>query len=439
MHIAFVNIKSELEQLVTTIKTVIPSNEPFGIAHGNWSFPGLTRDELAQLPASLATLIDARGGDEIKDNEALLLDYVRRISFLRTNTIPNLWGNPGVGVPTLFLTLDGLKNVLESTFNGVGEEALDTARALGRLKSKLRSVEATLDGLDPRSSKLSTMVERIEHAYEAADQLPTDLVALGEARDQIRLLAKDAAADKGAIEKLLEEIRSQRRQAEKSALEAAAIIERCDDAYRATTSEGLASVFAERSKEIARSMWVWVFGFIIALVAGGAIGGKQLGQLTEVLKPSTQFDVTVWINIFLSLLSIGAPVWFGWMASKQIGHRFRLAEDYGYKAAISKAYEGYRREAALLDPAFQARLFASALSRLEELPLRLVETDTHGSPWHELFSSDIVRQAAGAVPGFANKVTELAQNTLAAISKERKLSSTPAALDVAPTPSEKAP
>ncbi len=53
---------------------------------------------------------------------------------------------------------------------------------------------------------------------------------------------------------------------------------------------------------------------------------------------------------------------------------------------MAKAYEGYRKEAARIDPQFEARLFGSALTRLDEAPLRLVEIGSHGSPgqWRSL-------------------------------------------------------
>ena len=103
------------------------------------------------------------------------------------------------------------------------------------------------------------------------------------------------------------------------------------------------------------------------------------------------------------------------MATKQIGQRFRLAEDYAFKASISRAYEGFRREAARVDKDMEARLLASALTRLDELPLRLVETDSHGSPWHELASSDLVKDAMRAIPGFAGQVKELAAKAMTAV------------------------
>lgn len=105
----------------------------------------------------------------------------------------------------------------------------------------------------------------------------------------------------------------------------------------------------------------------------------------------------------------------------------RTAEsDYAFKASISRAYEGYRREAARIDKDLEARLLASALTRLDEVPLRVVETVTHRSPWHELMASDTVRDALKSVPGFANSISDMAKSGLASLTKQPS-SSVPAA------------
>ncbi|EPY4131494.1 hypothetical protein ACXDI5_000161 [Klebsiella variicola] len=118
------------------------------------------------------------------------------------------------------------------------------------------------------------------------------------------------------------------------------------------------------------------------------------------------------IRLFLSILSIGGPVWFAWLATKQIGQRFRLSEDYAFKASISRAYEGFRSEASRIDKNLEIKLLASALSRLDELPLRLVETETHGSPYHELLSSDNFKEALKVIPGFSERIKKMAEKAL---------------------------
>jgi hypothetical protein len=160
-------------------------------------------------------------------------------------------------------------------------------------------------------------------------------------------------------------------------------------------------------------MWAWVGGLVAALGIGSIIGAHRLELLSAAIQAQNQSWAGLVMQALLSLLSVGAPLWFAWLATKQIGQRFRLAEDYAFKASIAKAYEGYRKEAARIDPAFESQLFASALSRLDEAPLRLVEIGEHGSPWHELANSEGVRRAFDVAPEFQEKATALLREAMA--------------------------
>ncbi|WP_176107876.1 hypothetical protein [Paraburkholderia youngii] len=181
------------------------------------------------------------------------------------------------------------------------------------------------------------------------------------------------------------------------AAKAKQVLEWSEDAMRSSTAVGLAVAFHDRAEDLRKSMTPWVWGLIVALIAGATVGGFQLHSLAEAIQSSTS-PMIVWTRLAVSMLSVGAPIWFAWLSTKQIGQRFRLAEDYAYKASVSKAYEGYRREALELDEDFQKRLFASALTRLDEQPLRFVENETHGSPWHELANSKLMKEAIRIAP-----------------------------------------
>ncbi|MBP7066566.1 hypothetical protein [Ferrovibrio sp.] len=188
-------------------------------------------------------------------------------------------------------------------------------------------------------------------------------------------------------------------------------------AYSAATSQGLAAAFTERSKALDLSMRFWIFGLILALAAGSYFGFIRFQELSNSLNMPTVSNASIITNLIMSFFSIGAPIWFSWIATKQIGQCFRLSEDYAFKASISRAYEGYRKEAARIDEAFEKsalepQLLASALTRLDEQPLRLVETASHGSPWQELLDSDTVRDAIKNVPDFGRRVIDLARDSL---------------------------
>ena len=190
---------------------------------------------------------------------------------------------------------------------------------------------------------------------------------------------------------------------------------------------GLAAAFSERSNELAKSMWFWIGGLVFALATGSYLGLTQLGALSEIFRVGEVSGSEIVLNVLRSIFSVGAPVWFAWLSTKQIGQRFRLAEDYGFKASISRAYEGFRREAARVDQDMEAKLLGSALDRLDELPLRLVEEKSHGSPWHELASSGVVKRAMNEIPGFVGQVKGSAEKAIgmAASPKARRKRTAP--------------
>lgn len=423
MHPILTVINDELIQLATALRSVVPNNEPLSNAHGVWNNPGITREELATEVEKIEALIAERGVDQLATGEALIADYQRRLAFLRTSTIPQIWsGNGGQAVSVLLITLKSLQTALENALpenqTQAKEIALQLSNDIASAKlaaTRLRSLEARLASLEPRSNTLDEMVSRIEKAHTAADQLPVDLEALREARDTIGKLLAEVALDRDKVGGFFAAANTDKVSLTERVKEAEDIVARCSAAYAASTSHGLAAAFTERSSALGKSMWVWVGGLVIALGLGSLIGSTQLRNFSEAIRQPDSNSTVVAINLVLSLLSVGASVWFAWLATKQIGQRFRLAEDYAFKASVSRAYEGYRREAANIDEAFVSRLFSSALSRLDEQPLRLVETATHGSPWHELASSELVRKAAESVPEFAASVTQLAKDGLAAL------------------------
>jgi hypothetical protein len=108
----------------------------------------------------------------------------------------------------------------------------------------------------------------------------------------------------------------------------------------------------------------------------------------------------------LSVLTVGAPVWMAWLATKQIAHSFRLSEDYGYKAAMAKAYEGFKGEAINIDKQFEARLFAAALERLGENPIRLLSETQPGSPMHEFMNRPEIQKIFDKFPEAGNLISD---------------------------------
>lgn len=92
MHEALEELQVQLKKVIAQVKATVPAGQVFGIAHSNWSFPGLTSEELSAEAQSLIDFIDDHDVDDLGEAESVLNDYIRRIKFLHESTVPNIWG-----------------------------------------------------------------------------------------------------------------------------------------------------------------------------------------------------------------------------------------------------------------------------------------------------------------------------------------------------------
>ena len=85
------------------------------------------------------------------------------------------------------------------------------------------------------------MVSSIEQAHETAEQLPTDLASLKEARETIGKLVTESTADKAAALSAKTEIEKLQAELKDASKEAKDILEECKSTYAAATSVGVSS------------------------------------------------------------------------------------------------------------------------------------------------------------------------------------------------------
>lgn len=407
MHKVFVDICGALRALADAVRNVSGEKRTLTEAYG-WNCPAMTRIDLAAIPDILAMRLEEADPDKLDPEEFdCLKPLAKQIEVLKQHTVPQLFngGNVPHASAAYMGTMAFLERELEPYYSW--QQIDDPAQLPPKLARRVRGCSARLAEIAPELDSLEEKVKGILSAHEAAESLPADMEALAEARKKIDRLAEGAVID-------VEKIASREQQAKEhlemmvgKAGEASKIVDQCEEAYRAATTKGLAAAFDERAGSLRESMRYWVAGLAVALLAGGMFGKSRIDDLSAVFSSGTLHWETVFAHLLLTVLGVGGPLWFAWVATKQIGHRFRLAEDYAFKASVAKAYEGYRREAANIDEVFEARLFSTALVRLEEAPLRLVEGTTHGSPWHEFMTSPVFKEAAEAVPDFKETLTAI--------------------------------
>ena len=363
--------------------------------------------------------------------QTALNDAPAKIDKLISTVLPQMFTpNGNLAIPAYIGTISWFESVLKPLF--AWEKLSDNKSLPYQLARRLRAINAEIEQLVPDKEALAGQIKLIKEATAAAENLPLDLQGLTEAKNKVVGMVAECDENCRSINKYandaFDSVKWTKAQGEESVKlaraqgeEAEKLVLKCEEAYRITTTKGLAAAFDQRERRLSWSMWIWVVGLLIALGMAVFLGASRVQTLAQAISGGSHDLGAIWMHLLLAFFSVGGPVWFAWLATKQIGQRFRLAEDYAFKASVAKAYEGYRREAARIDPTFEKRLFDSALSRLEEAPLRLVEAATHGSPWHELFESEVFQKAVQAFPGLGDKAMKLARHGINGANGKKKV------------------
>lgn len=404
-------LKQKLDNLHTTISSINFPQQDF-IDANNYQYPFLHAEDLIYFPKLLSEKIDKMTKFEPSEHDVEIIDS---IIYSLDKSQPNLnhlnHTNASVSGPAIASYLVSMLYISTEINELFSFEVLNNKELLPKkIINRLGLYQSNLQAIEAKTGDIESKIHTINEAYDAAESLPTTLKSLRETNEEINQLNELSEKNSDSISERLEqakqdskelnEIKNNVAQLHKDAskeasdyltklkIEAQGYIDKCEEAFRTTTSKGLAGAFEDKAKKLNASIRLWVAGLVAALGAGAVVGYTRLHALEAYLSNPNASGIKLTIQLILSILSVGAPLWFAWLATKQIGQRFRLAEDYEFKASVSKAYEGYRREAMQLDSDFSQRLFGNALTRLEEPPLRFVEETAHSSPIMEMLSSD---------------------------------------------------
>lgn len=375
-----------LEKAIIEHSKTIPSGiltNQFGIG-----FPAMYPLDFSDSVKFIIQKIKTNAVMDISEDESDEIDnIISKLVIAKDSLIPHLFnGNGAQAIPAFSLTINYISHFLDSMFTF---ERLQDSNILPKnISRRLKSINARVDQVSPEIETLETKIQTILSAHTAAENLPIDLEDLKKANKDINEVRESVLKVKFNIDSLnVDSIDTFKSLNSKNSL-AENYLEKCEEAFRASTSKGLAGAFEIKANKLNWSIRFWVAGLTCALAAGGFVGYERLKALSDVLNRPDPSAVVVVTQILLSILSIGAPLWFSWLSTKQINQRFKLAEDYAFKSSVAKAYEGYRKEASdLIDESFKVRLFDSALSRLEEAPLRFVQDPDHSTPWMEMLNS----------------------------------------------------
>lgn len=278
------------------------------------------------------------------------------------------------------------------------------------LASRISAIDKRINEIEPEHKQLQEKIQTINAAYAAADELPESLETLRSAKSKANASAEEAARSEILAKECKSKIEKIESSLETSKQKADAIISQCETALRASTSVGLAAAFEDRAKYLNVSIRWWVAALSASLLGGAILALLRINYMNGLLAKDDINLVAIFVHLILSTLCIGGPLWFAWISTNQISYRFKLSEDYSFKASVAKAYEGYRREAAEIDDEFIHRLFGSALDRLDQEPMRVMDHKSPSSPFHELIESSAFKDALSKFPDLNTVYTSIFSN-----------------------------
>jgi archaellum component FlaC len=388
-----------MKQSLVDLRSAVPSTGKYSDSWGINSMPIDSSDFVTQID----TLIHR--SDVFFNIEGVSSNfYVRVIGIvqaLKTGHLPNMMNNQITHI-AVAQTLQIVANIFDA--------ALDTIKISSyvelpkRFSTDLRLASRKIAQSLSEVNGIEDRLRTIETAYQTASNLPIVQSELEDAQLEVSKVSTDMIIRRDELLAVAANINELAKNIKGISDRATATMEKVDSSYRAITSQGLATAFKDREAELKRSMRNWVWLLASSLVIAGCIGAERFPILLKTISTKPDWGVVA-ANMVLAALGMAAPIWFAIVSTKQISQRFKLAEDYGYKAAVSAAYEGYRAEAQRQGDEFEKKLFNSTLNRLDEQPLRFVDEDLGNTPIAEVgkIAKHVVEKVKDATDGVIDR------------------------------------
>ena len=200
-------------------------------------------------------------------------------------------------------------------------------------------IEALAESATTATDDIKSLFESLKTLRGQADEMLKEIAqskisAASSDTAMAALAAKAATMETGvkAYESKLEEM--------EHSLESK--LARAEGLLLGATSAGLAHAFDERRKTfLPPSKW-WGVAFAVSVLGIVALAGTGLWQAYHTDKIPDRGELArIWVSRFPVA---GALVWLALHASREAALAKRLEEDYGFKAAISACFEGFRKQ-----------------------------------------------------------------------------------------------
>ena len=250
-----------------------------------------------------------------------------------------------------------------------------------QLKNDSKTVKKSIDEINVEIVQIQEGVQKDKESIEKAKKdIETEISNISSSLKQI----KDFSGKIPNIQTSNEEAQNALNQLIEKATEVNKTLE---ELLPGSTSAGLASSFYNKVQQLKWSKRCLLLGFIVSILA--------LSYLTmPMLDTPINQDTSIWKEFFHRLPLLFPPIWLGWFFARSYGHANRLQEKYAYKEAMSRAFQGYRKqmEEVNTDSELAKSLSELTLTVLAENPSDIFERNCWDeTPFHSLIGMIIKR------------------------------------------------
>ncbi|HTU64326.1 MAG TPA: hypothetical protein VMF52_00130 [Steroidobacteraceae bacterium] len=222
-------------------------------------------------------------------------------------------------------TVESLANSVVSSAAAAESASEDATAAKNTAASTLEEIDSRKNQVEEAAEAVAVAQKKIEEAVSATDRKFESSFSeaqkkLNELLTETRAATAGATAADVALSKLLEQANAQN-----------AVI---NQILPKAAGAGLADAFRYRTAQLQWIKWVWMIVFAATLftIGWGAIAAGKL--------PSTFPEL--WPELVWRIAKAAPLVWLAWVSISQYGNITRVQEDYAFKEATSRAFQGYR-------------------------------------------------------------------------------------------------
>jgi hypothetical protein len=298
---------------------------------------------------------------------------------------------------------DELREVIASLGTELAEKLALVDTAQRELKAKVDALKTASEIADDVGVKAKAVAESHEAATTTLKEITTTQTKAGEI---LQAITEDEEATT-ELKKGAEDLEKQNVELQKKLAEGAEVLanlhkktQEQSDLITALlpkgASAGLASSFGARVQQLELAKWMWMVIFIATLSTLSVFAWA----IVRIPMANTE---QIWTHV-LHRLPLASPlIWLGWFSAIQYGNTVRVQEDYAFKEATSKAFEGYRRHMEHLASVdlkegntAMTMLAAKTIEILAHEPLRIYEkSERDVSPTHAV--AELISAKATAV------------------------------------------